>query len=78
MKNFKTLTAVLVMALIAGTSTSFAQNKMMKDKKMKEKNITGSLANARSPVRTHAERRVRLSDTFVKSLKQRSKDFADE
>lgn len=39
MKNFKTVTAVLVMALIAGTSTSFAQDKMMKDKKMKEKTV---------------------------------------
>tara|TARA_R100001369_G_scaffold61746_4_gene88636 strand:- start:2118 stop:2708 length:591 start_codon:yes stop_codon:yes gene_type:complete len=39
MKKFKTVTTVLVMALIAGTSTSFAQDKMMKDKKMKEKTV---------------------------------------
>ena len=43
---------------------------------MKEKNITGSLANARSSVRTHAERRVRLSDTFVKRLKPKSKPYS--
>ncbi|WP_339697554.1 fasciclin domain-containing protein [uncultured Marixanthomonas sp.] len=39
MKKFKTVVAVLTMALIAGTSTSFAQDKMMKDKKMKEKTV---------------------------------------
>ena len=39
----------------------------MKDKK---ENTNGSLANARSPVRTYVERRVKLNDTFLK--KERS------
>ena len=33
---------------------------------MKEENINSSLATARSPVRTHVERRVKLNDTVLK------------
>ena len=38
---------------------------------MKEENISGSLVNTLSPdqkqkVKTHAERRVKLNDTFIK------------
>ena len=38
---------------------------------MKEENINGSLVDTRSPVRTHVERRVKLNDTFIKSLNER-------
>ena len=44
---------------------------------MKEKeNITGSLAAARSPVRTHVERRVKLTDTFIKKLRPKDKLYS--
>lgn len=39
MKTFKTTHTVLAMILIAGTATSYGQDKMMKDKKMKEKTV---------------------------------------
>ena len=45
---------------------------MEKDKK--EDN--SSLATARSPVRTHVQRRVKLNDTFIKSLKRSNKLYS--
>ena len=44
---------------------------------MKEENINGSpLRGSPVPVRTHVERRVKLNDTFIKSLKRRNKLYS--
>ena len=45
-------------------------------KKMKEENIDSSLATARSPVRTHVERRVKLNDTNIKKLRPKDKIYS--
>ena len=42
----------------------------------KDKNTDNSLATARSPTRTHAERRVKLNDTFIKKLRPRNKLYS--
>ena len=42
---------------------------------MKEGNINGSPLRG-SPVRTHVERRVKLNDTFIKSLKRKNKLYS--
>merc|ERR1711977_606249 len=65
-----TVTAVLVMALIAGTSTSFAQDKMMKDKKMKEKTVMVGGA-AMYPTKNIVENAVNSKDhtTLVAAVK---------
>ncbi len=43
---------------------------------MEKENMKGSLANARSPVRTHVERRVRLSDSFNRKLRPKGKAYS--
>ena len=48
---------------------------------MKEENTNGSLVDTRSPDQKkkrikHVERRVRFSDTYIKSLKPRDKPYS--
>jgi len=51
--------------------SNLARLEIICEEVMKEKNISGSLVDTRSPVRTHVERRVKLNDTFIKSLNER-------
>ena len=43
---------------------------------MENENIDSSLAIARSSVKTYAERRVKLNDTYIKKLRPKNKIYS--
>ena len=43
---------------------------------MKDRTTDNSLVTARLTIRTHAERRVKLNDTFIKKLRPRNKLYS--